>query len=95
MNHDLAAGTAESAELLALQIGQWERLEYPENVPPLGRRNADAIVAGHAAIRTIDKMIRSLHELHGQLISELRQDEDIRAERVDRLIAEFREGERP
>ena len=41
----------------------------------LGQRNADAIVAGHAAIRTIDKMIRGLHELRGQLMNELRQDE--------------------
>jgi hypothetical protein len=93
MNGDLAAQTAESAELLGLQIGQWEHLEYPENVPPLGQRNADAIVAGHAAIHTIDKMIRSLHELRGQLIAELREDEDIRAERIDHMIAEFRDTE--
>ena len=95
MNRDLAAATTESAELLALQIAQWEHLEYPENVPPLGQRNPHAITAGHAAIRTIDKMTRGLHELRGQLIGELRKDEDIRAERVDQMLAEFREAEPP
>ena len=79
MNHDLAASMAESAELMALHIGQWQHLEYPENVPPLGQRNADAIVAGHAAICTIDRMIRSLCELRVQLTAELQEDEDIRA----------------
>jgi hypothetical protein len=93
MNGDLAARTAESAELLALQIGQWEHLEYPENIPPLGQRDADAIVAGHAAIDTIDKMIRGLHELRGHLIDELREDEDIRAQRIDQMIGELGDSE--
>ena len=83
MNHGQAARLAESAELLAVRIGQWEDLEYPENVPPLGQRNADAIRAGHAAVDTIDVMIRSLHELRSQLTGELRQDEDIRGQRID------------
>ena len=30
MNHGQAARLAESAELLAVRIGQWEDLEYPE-----------------------------------------------------------------
>jgi hypothetical protein len=93
MNHDLAAATAESAELLALQIGQWEHLEYPENVPPLGQRNAEAIEAGHAAIDTIDKIIRGLHELRSQLVGELRKDADIRNERIDRMLAEYRDAQ--
>jgi hypothetical protein len=92
MNSDLAARAVDSAELLTFQIGQWEHLEYPENAPPLGQRNADAIIAGHAAIRTIDKMIRSLHELRGQLTAELREDEDIRGQRIDRMVAECRDA---
>ena len=93
MNRHLAAGLAESAELLAFQIGRWEHLEYPENVPPLGQRNANAIEAGHAAIDTIDKMTRSLHELRSQLVGELRKDADIRNERIDRMLAEYRDAQ--
>ena len=82
-------GLAESAELLAFQIGGWEHLGYPENVPPLGQRSADAIRAGHAAVSTIDEMIRDLQDLRGQLVSELRQDADIRGQRIDQMIAEL------
>ena len=89
MNRDPAAGLAESAELLAFQIGRWEHLEYPENVPPLGQRSADAIEAGHVAVSTIDGMIRDLRDLRGQLVSELRQDADIRGRRIDQMIAEL------
>ena len=95
MNGDLASRGIESAETLNFQIGMWEHLKYPENVPPLGQRNAHAIRAGHAAVRTIDEMVRSLQELRSQLISELRQDEDIRNQRIDRMIGESPDAERP
>jgi outer membrane lipoprotein-sorting protein len=95
MNHDLAASAAESVELLGFQIGQWEHLEYPQNVPPLGQRNTEAIIAGHAAIETIDKIIRSLHELRGELIGELRQDEDIRASFREVVGSVFEETSTP
>lgn len=36
----------------------------------------------------IDKIVRDLHVLRGQLITELRTDEDARAPRVDSTLAE-------
>lgn len=47
-------------------------------IPPLGQRSANAIKAGHEAIRDIDQLIARLHRLREQLVGELRQDEDIR-----------------
>jgi hypothetical protein len=45
---------------------------------------------GHDAIRLIDTATRTLYEIREALIGELRVDEDERAVRVDRMIAEFR-----
>jgi len=64
--------------LLGVRVGVWNHLAYPENVPPLGERNAAAITAGHDAIEVIDEITRDLYALRNQLISELREDEDIR-----------------
>ena len=50
-------------------------------------RSAKAIEAGHEAIKDIDQLIARLHQVRAQLVSELRQDEDIRAARVDALLA--------
>jgi len=51
-------------------------------IPPLGERSAEAIKAGHEAVRDIDRLIARLHEVRARLVSELRADEDIRMERV-------------
>jgi len=60
-------------------------------IPPLGERSAKAIEAGHEAIKDIDRLIAQLFQVRAQLVSELRQDEDIRAVRVDALLAESRQ----
>ena len=57
-------------------------------IPPLGERSAKAIEAGHEAIKDIDRLIAQLFQVRAQLVSELRQDEDIRAVRVDAWLAE-------
>ncbi len=80
----------DAAGLLAVRVGAWNHMEYPENVPPLGERNADAIKAGHGAVEVIDEIIRDLHCLRSQLVTELRADEDARAARVDQMLAETR-----
>lgn len=88
---DLSAGLAEHAQLIQWHVGVWHDLGYPESlpspdchpVPPLGERPAKAIEGGHAAIGEIDEMVRQLHLLRAQLVTELRQDEDIRAARKD------------
>ena len=76
-------------------MGAWEDFGYanpptPESavIPPLGERSANAIKAGHEAVSDIDKLIAQLHQVRAQLVSELRQDEDIRAKRVDAMLAE-------
>jgi hypothetical protein len=45
---------------------------------------------GHDAIRLIDAVTRKLYMVREALMGELRVDEDERAARVDRMIAEFR-----
>jgi NMD protein affecting ribosome stability and mRNA decay len=60
-------------------------------IPPLGERSAKAIEAGHEAIKDIDQLIAQLHQVREQLVSELRQDEDIRAARVDALLERRRQ----
>lgn len=86
--NNLSAGLAAQAELIQWHIGVWHDLGYPEPlpspdcnpIPPLGRRSREAIEGGREAIRDIDKMTRQLQALRGQLVSEMRQDEDIRRE---------------
>jgi hypothetical protein len=94
---DIAAGIAELAGLINAHIASWHDFGYetppaPEckAIPPLGERSAEAIRAGHLATKAIDEMTRKLHALRGQLVSGLRQDEDIRAARIDAMLAEHR-----
>jgi hypothetical protein len=89
-----AAGLEELAGLINFRVGAWQDFGYAEppmpecaTIPPLGERSASAIKAGHEAIRDIDRLIARLHQVRAQLVSELRQDEDIRAARVDALLA--------
>ncbi len=102
---DLSIGLAEQAQLIQWHVGVWHDLGYPEPlpspdchpIPPLGKRPASAIKGGYDAIKDINELIRQLHALRGQLVSELRQDEDIRATEVDAMLADLkarREGER-
>jgi hypothetical protein len=89
-----AAGLEELAGLINFRVGAWQDFGYAEpptpdcaTIPPLGERSAKAIEAGHEAIKDIDQLIARLHQVRAQLVSELRQDEDIRATRVDAMLA--------
>lgn len=91
----------ELAGLVRFHVGAWQDFGYanpptPESatIPPLGDRSANAITAGHEAVKDIDRLIARLHEVRGQLVTELRQDSDIRATRVDAMLAERQAGER-
>lgn len=92
---DLSYGLEELAGLITFRVGAWHDFGYevppaPEckAIPPLGERSAEAIKAGHEAIESIDELTRQLYLLRDQLITELRQDEDLRAARVDAMLAE-------
>ena len=95
-SRDLSVGLIEQAELIQWYIGVWHDLGYPEPlptpdcrpIPPLGHRPAGAIEGGHEAIADIDKMSRQLYAIREQLVGELRQDQDIRMARVDKLLGE-------
>ena len=76
----------EMAGLIHFRVGAWEDLGYKnpptptsKPIPPLGERSAEAIKAGHSAVQEIDRLIARLHQVRAQLVSELRQDENIRA----------------
>jgi hypothetical protein len=73
--------------LLGVRIAAWNHMQYPENVPAPGDHSADAITAGHGAVKVIDEIIRDLHALRSQLVDELRTDEDANAARVDAMLA--------
>lgn len=84
MSGDLSYGIEELAGLISWYVGVWHDLGYekpptPEckSIPPLGERDARAIKGAHDAIGEIDKLTRQLVALRAQLVSELRQDEDI------------------
>jgi hypothetical protein len=47
-------------------------------------------VAGNRALEAIDRALRELHRLRGELITEYRRSEDIAAVRVDALLARCR-----
>jgi hypothetical protein len=95
---DFSRGLEELAGLINFQVGAWHDFGYevppaPEckPVPPLGERSAEAIKAGHEAVKAIDDLTRQLYGLREQLVGELRQDEDLRAERVDAMLARLRQ----
>jgi hypothetical protein len=88
-------GIEETASLLNLRIAEWHDFGYltpptPDckTIPPLGERSAEAIKAAHGAIEVIDEIVRGLYRLRGQLITELRADEDVRGRRVDAALIE-------
>jgi len=100
MSDDIAGGLAELADLINFRVGAWHDFGYatppaPEckAIPPLGERSAEAIGNGHGAIEAIDQLARQLYVLREQLVSELREDSDIRAARVDAMLAERRAAE--
>lgn len=89
----LAAGIEEQAAMIRWSIGAWQDLGYAEPlpfptahpIPPLGERTAEDIKAGHRAIEDIDGLMRQLHRLRAQLVTELREDSDVRGRRVDQM----------
>jgi len=90
----------ELAGLVGFHIGAWQDFGYDKSqawpgaatIPPLGERSANAIKAGHDAVEDIDRLIARLHQVRARLVSELRQDEDIRAARVDVMLRDQRGG---
>ena len=91
---DAAAGLEELAGLVYFRVGAWQDPGYADPpapgcavIPPLGERSAAAIGAGHEAVKDIDELIARLHQVRARLVAELRRDEDIRAARVDAMLA--------
>ena len=94
----LSCGLEELAGLISFRVGAWHDLGYEDPpspdckpVPPLGERSAEAIRNGHLAVRDIDELIGQLHALRGQLVDELRRNEDLLGARVDAMLAERRD----
>lgn len=88
-------GIEDAAGLLNFRIAAWHDFGYVtpptpdcKTTPPLGERSTEAIKAGHGAIKVIDEIVHELYQVREQLVGELRADEDIRAVRVDAMLAE-------
>ena len=89
------SGLLERVEMINFLVGGWQAYGY-ENpptsdckaIPPIGERYADEVRAGHQAVDEIDQLTRDLYRLRDQLVTELRQNEDIAAARVDAMLAE-------
>ena len=95
--YDMGGNLAELADLINLRIGEWHDFGYAnppapncKTIPPLGERSAEAIRAGHEAVRDIDNLVRELHKLREALTGELRANEDALNARVDAMLAETR-----
>lgn len=95
---DYSAGLEEAAGYITFLVGAWEDFGYRvppspdcKAVPPLGERSAEAIKAGHKAVRAIDELTRQLHRLREQLVGELRRNDDINMERAGALLARLQE----
>jgi hypothetical protein len=89
---DGAAGLEGLAGLINFRVGAWQDFGYAEPpapecaaIPPLGERSARAIKAGYEAVKDIDQLIAQLRQVRAQLVSELRQDDDVRTARIDDL----------
>jgi hypothetical protein len=96
---DLSSGLEELAGLISFRVGAWHDFGYAEPpapyckpIPPLGERSAEAIKAGHAAIESVDELVRQLYALREQLVGELREDEDKRGARVDAMLRAARQA---
>jgi hypothetical protein len=94
---DYSIGLEDLAGLITFRVGAWHDFGYevppaPEckAIPPLGERSAEAIKAGHEAIESIDELTRQLYALREQLITELRQNDDINMARSGALLAKLR-----
>lgn len=95
---DYSRGIAELADLINGLVGAWHDYGYEippmpdcKAIPALGERSAAAITAGHEAVKAIDELTRQLYALRDQLVGELRRDEDLRAARVDAMLARRRQ----
>ncbi len=84
--HVDTGGLEDLAGLIHFRVGAWQDFGYAEpptpecaTIPPLGERSANAIQAGHEALKDIDQLIARLRRVRAQLADELRQDENIRA----------------
>lgn len=91
---DLAGQLEELAGLINFRIGAWQDFGYEnppgpgsKTIPPLGKRSVEAIIAGHGAVAAIDTLVALVHETRSRLGAELRQDEDLRAARIDAMLA--------
>ena len=80
---DLSYGLEELAGLISFRVGAWHDFGWPDPpapnclpIPPLGKRSAQAITAGHEAVEAIDKLARQLYALRQQLTAELRTNAD-------------------
>ena len=94
-----AAGLEELAGLINFRVGAWQDFGYAEpptpdcaTIPPLGERSAKAIEAGCEAIKDIDQLIAQLHQVRAQLVSELRQNQDLAVARANELLDRLADG---
>ncbi len=80
--------------MVCFHVGAWEEFGYRgpvtpgcKTIPELGNRSADAVKGGHEAIRDVDALLARLHEVRAELVTQLRQDSDIRGARAAAMLA--------
>ena len=76
------------ADALAEHVALWARRPSPRQPAAERPPAAEHIAAGHAAVADVDAMLRELHAVRSRLVRELRQDEDVRARRVDLYLSQ-------
>ena len=66
-------------EALSVALSQWERRDDTRPQPEIRR-------AANMAMDEIDAMLRELHTLRGQLVSQIRDSDDASRARADALL---------
>jgi hypothetical protein len=89
MEHDNAAGVAGRlgghARALGAALARWDARDDT-------RPDADARRAASTAMDAVDAMLGELHALRARLAGEIRESDDLAAERADALLTRLRYG---
>ena len=77
---DLATPLDDELGLMNVHLAVWMARDD-------SKADVSVVRAGNQVLDSIDVMLRQLHELRARMVAERREDEDIRAARVDAMLA--------
>lgn len=91
-SHDPIARILDHAEDLSVAHAHWSAGESSDREMTIHRREPGARRAATTAVESIDAMLRELHQVRSQIITEARRHDDAVGEYVDALLAKRRQS---